>query len=92
MSDACVRCGADLPQIEVTTYGDLAEGRRRYVSGVCGCPDPRPHCCFCHRMTHADGRCQNIDCFLVGHVVPIPRTTGRTTKRPPPTPLGRRAW
>lgn len=63
----CARCGAEQPYVEVTQFGDT---RPRYiVTYECECPSPR--CPFCRARTD-DGWCWNLDCFLVGNIIPIP--------------------
>lgn len=66
----CDRCGKALPQIDVTNFGDREP---RYLDGMCPCPPlPKSCCTFCRRPVDSGGRCENIDCFFVGQVVPDP--------------------
>jgi hypothetical protein len=45
-------------------------GETILVEAVCSCP--RPRCPFCGTSLAADGSCRDPDCFLVGHLVPVP--------------------
>ena len=67
MKPRCSRCGEPLPCVDATTMSDLEP---RYIpTRDCECPAPR--CPFCHTKSD-DGKCWNIDCFLVGNIIPIP--------------------
>jgi hypothetical protein len=66
VSVTCPRCGVEAPALEVRNMA----GETILVEAVCSCP--RPRCPFCGTSLAADGSCRDPDCFLVGHLVPVP--------------------
>lgn len=63
----CPRCGREYHAIDVTQFGHAE--RHVIYDARCDCPQRRRS--LCDTPVDQHDHCRNLDCCLLGHIVPI---------------------